>query len=1033
MSAARRKWSALTTTGALVAALSVLPQLAEAATQSANVGSGGPTRMRPARTVHEIPTTEIGVRRPTGLTYDPAQGTLLVTGALPKGGSEVVAVTPAEKPRGREVRRALGDGVTAAFDPRTDQLTARTAGVAAPAGSTYSPDGTLHVLDAANHAIVSVTPDGTVARTSLPDLAGKKLQGLAYQPNQHLLYVADTSGPKDTVYGVDGSGSVVRTQDITDAKVANLQAMTFAPSADNTDPAAEQNLFIADAGTATTLGRVAELTLAPAAAAAAPSISMDSSKTIDTAAWNPTSPDPSGITWDSETDRLLVSDAEVDEMPPYFTGVNFWTTLRTGAVESTGTTVTDPVKGTWSTEPTGVAYDRPNGRLFVSDDDANRVYMIAGPGIDKRWGTADDGTRTFISSSAIGATDNEDVAYDSKRNNLVLVDGVNMELYRLNPGPNGVFDGITPGSDDTATHSDLERFGIVNPEGVTYDAARDVMVVVDDNGLFEMDANGALIDSIDTTSLPLKLAAGVAVAPASDGSANRNYYIVDRVVDNNIDPNEKDGKMYEVSATMPAIGNRPPLADAGPDTVADVGETVQLAGTGTDDGAPAALSSAWSKLSGTGNVTFAAGSSAATGVSFSAPGTYVLRLTVSDSALTSTDDVQVKVSNPGATRTVSVPITVSSDDAQQGGGTTSGGTSVRIDSPDDELGFDANVDPRNAMITGVRFPNLPIPFGSQIDSAKIQFGADEVNASPASFTITGEAADNAAAYREQAGNISSRATVGSVAWAPPAWNTVKEAAGAQLTPELKTIAQAVVGRAGWRRGNAMAFMISGAPGNTGRRTALSFDGGLGSPKLVLTFRTPLTPVTPPPAPTPSLALRTSAASLTVGRAVTLSGTMTSSGAPMAGQSVELFAARAPGNVEQRIRTVTTGAGGTFSVTDTPSTTTRYVVRSAGASSSPMSVVVRPKLTAGLSRKLIHRNRLVYVRGSVLPRSTGQKVYLQRAKGTRWVSVKRVVTTSSYRIGLRPTRVGVYRYRVVASANAGRAAATSGVLRLRVIR
>ena len=1031
MSAARRKWSAVTTTGALVAALAVLPQLAEAATQSTNVGQGDSTRMRPARTVHEIPTTEVGVRRPTGLTYDPAQGTLLVTGALPKGGSEVVAVTPAEKPRGREVRRALGDGVTAAFDPKTDRLTARAAGVADPAGSTYSPDGTLHVLDAANHAIVSVAPDGTVTRTSLPDLAGKNLHGLAYQPNQHLLYVADTSGPKDTVYGVDGSGSVVRTQDITDAEVANLQAMTFAPSADSTDPAAEQNLFIADSGTATTLGRVAELTLAPTAPAAAPSISMGPSRTVDTAAWSPTSPDPSGITWDSETDRLVVSDAEVDEMPAYFTGKNIWTTMRDGTVETTGTTL--PTPPTWSAEPTGVAYDRPHGQLFLSDDDANRIYVLAGPGLDKRWGTADDGTRTFFSSSAVGATDNEDVAYDSKRNNLVLIDGVNNELYRVTPGPNGVFDGVLAPGDDVATHTDLERFGIVNPEGVTYDSVRDVMVVVDNNGLWEMDTNGALIDSIDTTSLPLKLAAGVAVAPASDGSANRSYYIVDRVVDNNVDPAEKDGKMYEVTPAMPAIGNRPPLADAGPDTVADVGESVQLAGTGTDDGQPGALTSAWSKVSGTGNATFAAGTAAATGVSFSAPGTYVLRLTVSDSALTSTDDVQVKVSSPGTARTVSVPITVSSDDAQQGGGTTSGGTSVRIDSPDDELGFDANVDPRNAMITGLRFPNLPIPYGSQIDSATIQFGADEVNASPAAFTITGEAADNAATYREQAGNISSRAKVGSVAWAPPAWNTVKETKAAQQTPELKAIAQAVVGRAGWRRGNAMAFMISGAPGNTGRRTALSFDGGLGSPTLVLSFRTPATPVTPPPAPAPSLALRTSAASLTAGRAVTLSGTMTNAGAPMAGQSVELFAARAPGNVEQRIRTVTTGAGGSFSVTDTPSTTTRYVVRSAGAASSPMLVVVRPKLTAGISRHLVHRNRLVYVRGSVLPRSSGQKVYLQRAKGTRWVSVKRVVTTSSYRIGLRPTRVGVYRYRVVASANAGRAAATSGVLRLRVIR
>src|SRR6185312_7542304 len=161
MSAARRKWSSWTTTGALfAAALTVMPPIAEAATQSAAGSSADSTRVRPARTVHEILTSEVGVRRPTGLTYDPDRRTLLLTGDLPKGGSEVVAVTPAEKPRGREVRRALDDGVAAAYDPRTDQLRARTAGVDAPAGSTYTPDGTLHVLDAAHHTIVSIAPDG---------------------------------------------------------------------------------------------------------------------------------------------------------------------------------------------------------------------------------------------------------------------------------------------------------------------------------------------------------------------------------------------------------------------------------------------------------------------------------------------------------------------------------------------------------------------------------------------------------------------------------------------------------------------------------------------------------------------------------------------------------------------------------------------------------------------------------------------------------------------------------------------------------
>ena len=187
-----------------------------------------------------------------------------------------------------------------------------------------------------------------------------------------------------------------------------------------------------------------------------------------------------------------------------------------------------------------------------------------------------------------------------------------------------------------------------------------------------------------------------------------------------------------------------------------------------------------------------------------------------------------------------------------------------------------------------------------------------------------------------------------------------------------------------------------------------------------------------PAPAPTLDLRTDTPSLTVGRTVTLSGTVTRSGAPVAGQPIDLIAWRAPGNVEQRIGTSTTSVGGTFTVSDLPSTTTRYAVRVAGASSPSRVVVVRPRLTAGLSRSVVHRNRLVYVRGSVKPGASSQRVSLQRRAGAGWVSVRKAVVTSSYRFGLRATRAGRYRYRVVAAANAGRASATSGTLRLRVL-
>jgi hypothetical protein len=97
------------------------------------------------------------------------------------------------------------------------------------------------------------------------------------------------------------------------------------------------------------------------------------------------------------------------------------------------------------------------------------------------------------------------------------------------------------------------------------------------------------------------------------------------------------------------------------------------------------------------------------------------------------------------------------------------------------------------------------------------------------------------------------------------------------------------------------------------------------------------------------------------------------------------------------------------------------------------VVVRPQVTAGLSRSVVHRGQLVNVRGSVRPGASSQQVFLQRRVGAGWVSVRKTVVTSSYRFGLRPARPGAYRYRVVAGANQGRASATSGTLRLRVLR
>ncbi|MBX3738731.1 MAG: tandem-95 repeat protein, partial [Candidatus Didemnitutus sp.] len=86
--------------------------------------------------------------------------------------------------------------------------------------------------------------------------------------------------------------------------------------------------------------------------------------------------------------------------------------------------------------------------------------------------------------------------------------------------------------------------------------------------------------------------------------------------------------------------NRPPYVNAGYTTFrADLPPQLWLWGTVRDDGLPngAPVTSTWSKLFGPGTVAFANASAPSTTATFSAPGVYVLSLSASDTALTSTD------------------------------------------------------------------------------------------------------------------------------------------------------------------------------------------------------------------------------------------------------------------------------------------------------------------------------------------------------------------------------------------------------------
>jgi hypothetical protein len=97
------------------------------------------------------------------------------------------------------------------------------------------------------------------------------------------------------------------------------------------------------------------------------------------------------------------------------------------------------------------------------------------------------------------------------------------------------------------------------------------------------------------------------------------------------------------------VVNLPPVVDAGEAQTIFLGANATLEGQVTDDGLPnppGVVTSEWTKIGGSGDVTFTVASALTTTASFSASGTYTLRLTADDGELTSTDDVMITVLPP---------------------------------------------------------------------------------------------------------------------------------------------------------------------------------------------------------------------------------------------------------------------------------------------------------------------------------------------------------------------------------------------------
>jgi hypothetical protein len=184
---------------------------------------------------------------------------------------------------------------------------------------------------------------------------------------------------------------------------------------------------------------------------------------------------------------------------------------------------------------------------------------------------------------------------------------------------------------------------VANPQSVT--TARNTAKAITLTG---SDVDGDSLTFIVVTQPANGTLAGTApnltYTPATNYSGADSFTF--KVRDGNVDSN-----VATVTITVQPPVNQAPTADAGPDKTIVYPSTVVLTGKVTDDGlGPGSLTYSWSKVSGPGAVGFTptngsttSGALFTTRVTFTKTGSYTLRLTGSDGALSSTDDVIVSV------------------------------------------------------------------------------------------------------------------------------------------------------------------------------------------------------------------------------------------------------------------------------------------------------------------------------------------------------------------------------------------------------
>ena len=536
----------------------------------------------PVRQAQVLTEEATGASSPVGMAFSSTTRTFYVVEGRTGGAeTQVTRLDPFSlertRPASLRIAAALKDPINIAFDQRRNRLLllgharelfevqagvggdlervtlkrrdAARLGLKDPQGLAVDPGtGAVFVVDAALPRIVRIDlgtrgdlKDANTSEIDLRTTGLSRVRGIAFDPSTGNLHV----GTEQTLVELTQAGEVVAMRDLSALALTRPEGMVFAPTGDLTDDPAQQGLYVADRGSRTRTGQIVELSLAPQVSPAVADFTSQLVRTVNVGALSPPSPDPSGITYVSTGDKLVITDGEVEETVmgiTHFQGANVWELSRTtgNIIRTANISKVEPTDVPMTDEPTGITWKPGNGHYFVTEDGGKRVYDL-NPGGDGLVGTPDD-TWTFFRTN-IAPNDNVDpegIAYDTRRDRLFVADGTNREIYEY----------TTTGT--VVGHFDVQQYGVEDPETVEFNYLTGTLFVLSNRQsgpiIIETTISGALLQTIDVSAAGAIKPAGLALAPATGGPELFNFYFVDRGIDNDSDPNIVDGKLFEMTA-----------------------------------------------------------------------------------------------------------------------------------------------------------------------------------------------------------------------------------------------------------------------------------------------------------------------------------------------------------------------------------------------------------------------------------------------------------------------------------------------------